>query len=110
MNVALDHDTDWLTQRPLPELRDRTLDNVMTLPNNFCASGELEDPSTAKESLVVRMKGNRLLESSRGRSLLFRFANAQTSIPRPRGTGGGGSDSGRRLPNSVVTPTLSRRP
>lgn len=62
VNVTLDHDTVWLTQRQMAELFDTTPENVLMHLRNVYADGELEESATAKEFLAVRTEGKRQVQ------------------------------------------------
>ena len=59
VDVRLDRDTVWLTQRQMAEVFDTTPENVLMHLRNIFASGELEADPTTKEFLVVRTEGRR---------------------------------------------------
>lgn len=59
VEVKLDRDTVWLTQRQMSELFDTTPENVLMHLKSIYANGELEEPATAKDFLAVRLEGKR---------------------------------------------------
>lgn len=59
VDVRLDQDTVWLTQRQMAELFATTPENVLTHLKNIYADGELAEPATAKDFLAVRAEGKR---------------------------------------------------
>ena len=59
VDVCLDRETVWLTQRQLAEVFDSTPENVLMHLRNIFGSGELEAEATTKEFLVVRTEGRR---------------------------------------------------
>ncbi len=59
VDVRLDRNTVWLTQRQMAEVFDTTPENVLMHLRNIFASGELEADPTTKEFLVVRAEGRR---------------------------------------------------
>lgn len=59
VDVRLDHETVWLTQRQMAELFETTPENVLMHLKNIYADGELEEPATAKDFLAVRSEGKR---------------------------------------------------
>lgn len=59
VEVRLDHDTVWLTQRQMAALFETTPENVLMHLKNIYADGELEEPATAKDFLAVRLEGKR---------------------------------------------------
>ncbi len=62
VEVKLDRDTVWLTQRQMSELFETTPENVLMHLKNIYAGGELEEPATAKDFLAVRMEGKRQVQ------------------------------------------------
>ena len=62
VEVKLDRDTVWLTQRQMSELFDTTPENVLMHLKNIYADGELEEPATAKDFLAVRTEGKRQVQ------------------------------------------------
>ncbi|MCY4396917.1 MAG: virulence RhuM family protein [Rhodospirillaceae bacterium] len=59
VDVRLDRETVWLTQRQMAEVFDSTPENVLMHLRNIFASGELEAEATTKEFLAVRTEGRR---------------------------------------------------
>ncbi len=59
VEVKLDRDTVWLTQRQMSELFDTTPENVLMHLKSIYANGELEESATAKDFLAVRLGGKR---------------------------------------------------
>jgi hypothetical protein len=59
VSVCLDGDTVWLTQRQMGELFDSTPENVLMHLKNIFTDGELDEPATAKDFLVVQTEGKR---------------------------------------------------
>ena len=59
VQVRLDRETVWLTQRQMAEVFDSTPENVLMHLRNMFASGELEADATTKEFLSVRTEGRR---------------------------------------------------
>ena len=59
VEVKLDRDTVWLTQRQMSELFETTPENVLMHLKKIYADGELEKAATAKDFLAVRMEGKR---------------------------------------------------
>lgn len=59
VDVRLDRETVWLTQRQMSELFETTPENVLMHLKNVYADGELEEPATTKDFLAVRVEGNR---------------------------------------------------
>ncbi|MDE0532621.1 MAG: virulence RhuM family protein [Albidovulum sp.] len=59
VNVRLDRETVWLTQRQMAEVFGSTPENVQMHLRNIFASGELEAKATTKEFLAVRTEGKR---------------------------------------------------
>lgn len=61
VQVKLDRDTVWLTQRQMSELFDTTPENVLMHLKNVFGDKELEEGATAKDFLVVQTEGERLV-------------------------------------------------
>ncbi len=59
VDVRLDRETAWLTQRQMAEVFGSTPENVLMHLRNIFVSGELEAEATTKEFLVVRTEGRR---------------------------------------------------
>lgn len=59
VDVRLERDTVWLTQKQIAELLGTTVDNVGLHLKNIYAEGELDEAATAEESSVVRTEGRR---------------------------------------------------
>ena len=59
LEVRLEDDTVWLTQTQMAELFQTTKNNVTIHIGNVYKENELTPDSTSKESLLVRMEGNR---------------------------------------------------
>ena len=59
VDVRLDRETVWLTQRQMAQVFDTTPENVLMHLRNVFASGELEAEATTKEFLAVRTEGRR---------------------------------------------------
>ena len=59
IDVRLEQETVWLTQRQMAELFDTTPENVLMHLKNIFSDKELEEAATTKEFLVVRREGKR---------------------------------------------------
>jgi len=59
VEVRLDRDTVWLTQRQMAGLFDTTPENVLMHLKNVFANKELEEGATAKDFLVVQAEAGR---------------------------------------------------
>ncbi|MDA8119653.1 MAG: virulence protein RhuM/Fic/DOC family protein [Gammaproteobacteria bacterium] len=59
MDVRLERDTVWLTQRQMSEVFETTPENVLMHLKNVFGDGELEEFATTKEFLVVQSEGRR---------------------------------------------------
>ena len=57
VDVRLDRDTVWLTQRQMAQVFDTTPENVLMHLRNVFTSGELEPEATTMEFLAVRTDG-----------------------------------------------------
>ena len=61
LDVGVDRETVWLTQRQMAQVFDTTPENVLMHLRNVFASGELEAGATTKEFLAVRTVGRRIV-------------------------------------------------
>ena len=59
VDVRLDRETVWLTQRQMPEVFDTTPDNVLMHLRNVFSSEEPDPKATTKDFLVVRSEGRK---------------------------------------------------
>lgn len=59
VDVIVQDETVWLTQKGMSELFDTTTQNITTHLKNIFGTGELEENSTCKEILQVQLEGNR---------------------------------------------------
>jgi prophage maintenance system killer protein len=59
VEVRVDRDTVWLSQRQLAELLDTTSDNIGLHLKNIYSDGELAEAATAEEISVVQIEGKR---------------------------------------------------
>ncbi len=59
LQVALEHDTVWLSQAQMGELFDTTPENVLMHLKNIFRDEELAEQATTKDFLVVRQEGAR---------------------------------------------------
>jgi len=59
IDVRVEGETLWLSQKQMAELFDCTLENIIFHLNNVYESGELAEEPTTKDYLVVQKEGNR---------------------------------------------------
>lgn len=59
VDVRLDQDTVWLTQRQMAELFDSSTDNVSVHLKNMFSDNELEEEATTEDFSVVQSEGSR---------------------------------------------------
>lgn len=59
LEVRLDNETVWLTQKIMAELFQTTPQNITTHLKNIFDEGELQEDATCKDFLQVRIEGNR---------------------------------------------------
>jgi prophage maintenance system killer protein len=59
MDVRMEQETVWLTQRQMADLFDTTPENVLIHLKNIFGDKELEEAATAKDFLVVQTEGKR---------------------------------------------------
>lgn len=62
LNVRLEGETIWLTQRQMAELFDKDSDTIGRHLKNVFADGELDEEATTEESSVVQWEGNRQVQ------------------------------------------------
>lgn len=62
VDVRLDHETVWLTQKQMGELFGTTPENVLMHLKNIFSDAELEEPATTKDFLVVQTEGKRQVQ------------------------------------------------
>lgn len=62
VEVRLEKDTVWLTQRQMAELLDTSTDNIGLHLGNIYAEAELAEPATTEEFSVVRQEGSRKVQ------------------------------------------------
>ncbi|KKP78422.1 MAG: hypothetical protein A2271_05150 [Candidatus Moranbacteria bacterium RIFOXYA12_FULL_35_19] len=74
IEVSLEGETVWLSQKQMAELFDCTPENILLHFRNIFESGELGEESTTKESLVVQKEGNRAVNRT------IRFYNLDAII------------------------------
>ncbi|MBW1945940.1 MAG: virulence RhuM family protein, partial [Deltaproteobacteria bacterium] len=59
LDVRLDRDTIWLSQKQMSTLFDKDTDTIGLHLRNIFKEGELEESTTTEESSVVQKEGNR---------------------------------------------------
>ena len=59
IDVRLEGETAWLTQAHMANLFQTTIPNISMHLRNIYAEGELQQPATIKEFLIVRQEGHR---------------------------------------------------
>ena len=64
LDVRLEHESVWLTQRQMAELFDTSTDNVGLHLKNVYAEGELDESATTEDSSVVQREGVRRVRRS----------------------------------------------
>ncbi len=62
LDVRLENETVWLTQKLMAELFQTTPQNITIHLKNIFEEGELSEPSTCKDFLQVRQEGGRTVE------------------------------------------------
>lgn len=62
LEVRLEGESVWLTQQNMAELFQTSQQNISLHLQNIYAEGELENPATHKESLLVRQEGTRTVQ------------------------------------------------
>ncbi len=64
IEVAVENETVWLSQKSMAQLFDCSVDNVSLHLKNVYTEGELEENSTTEESSIVQKEGNRAIKRS----------------------------------------------
>ncbi|MEI6754177.1 MAG: RhuM family protein [Paludibacter sp.] len=59
IDVRLEDETVWLNQKQMADLFQTTVPNINMHLKNIFDEGELEPAATIKNSLIVRLEGNR---------------------------------------------------
>lgn len=62
IDVRLEHETVWLTQKLMAELFQTTPQNITIHLKNIFEEGELHEDTTCKDFLQVQKEGNRMVE------------------------------------------------
>ena len=62
IDVKLENETVWLTQKLMAELFQTTPQNITIHLKNIFEEGELQENATCKDFLQVRQEGNRIVE------------------------------------------------
>ena len=57
VDVRLERETVWLTQRQMSELFESSIDNIGLHLKNIFGDGELEEPATTEDFSVVQSEG-----------------------------------------------------
>ena len=71
VEVKLEKETVWLTQKQMAELFDRDSDTIGLHLKNIYQSGELEEVSTAEKYSVVRQEGKEKLKDKLSFTILM---------------------------------------
>ena len=61
IDVKLENETVWLTQKLMAELFQTTPQNITIHLKNIFEEGELQENATCKDFLQVRQEGNRIV-------------------------------------------------
>lgn len=64
VDVRLDQETVWLTQRQMSDLFETSTDNVGLHLKNIFADGELSEPETTEDFSAVQTEGKRQVRRS----------------------------------------------
>ena len=86
LEVQLENDTVWLTQQQMAELFETTKNNITLHIGNVYKERELLPGSTSKESLLVRMEGNRQVTRKRNLYNLDVIISVGYRVKSKRGT------------------------
>jgi hypothetical protein len=63
LEVRLENETVWLTQKLMAELFQTTVPNINIHLKNIFEEGELDEAATIKDFLIVRLEGSREVNS-----------------------------------------------
>ena len=86
LEVQLENDTVWLTQQQMAELFETTKNNITLHIGNVYKERELLPGPTSKESLLVRMEGNRQVTRKRNLYNLDVIISVGYRVKSKRGT------------------------
>jgi hypothetical protein len=64
LDVRLENETVWLTQKLMAELFQTTVANINIHLKNIFEEGELDEKATIKDFLIVRLEGSREVNRS----------------------------------------------
>ena len=87
VEVRLDRETVWLTQRQMAELFDTSSDNISLHLKNIYSDEELEKKATTEDFSVVQKEGNRQIR----RTLTHHNLDGRKRVRRKRVREGSGS-------------------
>ena len=74
LDVRLDHESVWLTQKQMAELFDKDSDTIGLHIRNAYKEGELQPDGTTEQSSVVQNEGNRKVRE-KGYRFILAIAN-----------------------------------
>lgn len=116
VDVRLEGDTVWLTQRQMSEIFGTTPENVLMHLKNVFGDGELEEAATAKDFLVVQTEGNRQVRRNLKHYNLDAIISVGYRVKSSQGTPAGilcaeRSDPNYRdvVPNTIISAELRVR-
>jgi len=75
IQVKLDNDTVWLSQKQMSDIFEKDSDTIGLHLKNIYQTGELDEASTTEYSSVVRMEGKRKVTRK------IKFYNLDENIP-----------------------------
>jgi hypothetical protein len=79
IDVRLEDETVWLNQKQMAELFQTTVPNINMHLKNIFEEGELDPAATIKNSLIVRLEGNRIdYDAKASQAKLFFATNQDT--------------------------------
>ena len=85
VDVRLERETVWLSQRQMAQVFDTTPENVLMHLRNIFTGGELEADATTKEFLVVRTEGRRRVRRTLKHYNLDAIVSVGYRVNRKRG-------------------------
>ena len=86
LEVRMEDDTVWLTQQQMADLFETTPQNITTHIRNLYNEGELDINPTCKDSLQVRMEGNRKIKRVQKYYNLYVIISVGYRVKSLRGT------------------------
>jgi hypothetical protein len=84
LEVRLESETVWLTQKLMAELFQTTIPNINMHLKSIFEEGELEEGATIKDYLIVQQEGGRQVERVQKFYNLDAMENVLKNLPAPK--------------------------